>query len=80
MAFQVVELVREKRGESAYWVHMHGTGNFTSAEQKTMDRELSAEARKWARELGMQSSDWISGGGEYGEPWRHSLCFSFKAA
>ena len=79
MAYTITGFVRELRGSSAYWVHMHGTGNFSSLEESEMDRKLNAEARRWARELGMKSGGWVSGGGEYGNEWRHSLCYYFKS-
>ncbi|MFJ7280959.1 hypothetical protein [Kitasatospora sp. NPDC098663] len=66
---------RETRGDTVRWVHVRGTG----FNQKAADAAATAEAKKWATELGMTAGSWVSGGGEYGEPFRHSLCFVFRA-
>ncbi|MFJ2778141.1 MULTISPECIES: hypothetical protein [unclassified Kitasatospora] len=67
---------RETRGGTVRWVHVRGDIN--DFNQNAADRMCNTEARKWAAELGMTAGSWVSGGGEYGPKFRHSLCFTFK--
>jgi len=69
---------REKRGAVAYWVHVHADEPGETFDRRKAEAMARATARKWAAELGMTSGGSVSGGGEYGQQWRHSLCFMFK--